>query len=154
MAAVLMVFSISQRSWSSGNVSINLRDQVIRAIMTMNKELSQGPAAGANQINLVTGASSNSVTFYLPHDNGGYGSVVNPAGNIQWAGPYTYSLNGSRQIIRTFGATWSVLANYVTSLQFTRSASRIIQVNITARQTPTAGQQLQDTEQAIIKIRN
>jgi hypothetical protein len=47
-----------------------------------------------------------------------------------------------------------VLGNNIVSLQFTRTEDKLIQVDIIARKTPRLGQQLQDTEQAVIKMRN
>ncbi len=153
MAALFMTFSIENRSWFTGDATIELRDQVIRAIMTMDKDLSEGPASGVNSINLAVGASSNSVTFWLPDNSSG--SVVAPNGNIQWTGPFKYSLNNAtHQVIRSFGVTNWTIANDITSLQFLRQASRIIQVNITAQKKPTTSQQITDNEQAEIKIRN
>lgn len=151
MAVLFIVLSIGQRSWVTGDTAIELRDQTIRAVMTMDRELS---ATSPTKINLNIGASGNSLTFWLPFDNNGDGSVVDTSGNIEWTGAITYSLNGSNQIMRSFGATSSVLGNNIVSLQFTRTGDRLIQVDIMAQKTPSRGQQIQDPEQAIIKLRN
>jgi len=154
MVALFMALSVGQRSWFVGDAAIDLRDQTIRAVMTMNKELSSTATAGAREINLTTGASANTVTFYVPHDNNADGSIVDASGNIEWTGGITYSRNGSNQIVRTFGAATSVLGNNISALQFTRIADRILQVDIAATKTPRTGQTIHDQEQAIIKMRN
>jgi len=155
MAALFMTLSVGQRSWFSGDAAIELRDQAARAIMTMDKELSVTATKGINEISLKNvNDTSNTITFHLPQDNNADGSVVDANGNIEWSGPIIYSLNASNQIIRTFGGRTSVLANNIVTLQFRRTADRIIQVDITAQKTPRTGQQIQDKDQAIINMRN
>lgn len=151
MTALLLVMSVGHRSWFTGDIAIELRDQTIRAVTTMEKEIS---ATRPSKTNLAIGASSNSLTFYLPRDNNGDGSVVDSAGNIEWSGAVVYSLNASNQIIRNFLGVNYVLGINIVSLQFTRTEDRLIQVDIIAQKTPRLGQELQDTEQAVIKMRN
>ena len=151
MGALFVSLSIGQNSWFNGDAAIDLRDQAIRSIMTMDKELS---ATRPSKINLDVGVTSNAITFYLPQDNNGDGSIVDSAGDIEWSGAITYSLNGSNQIIRSLGGTNRIIGNNIGTLQFTRTENRIIQVDITAQKTPLSKRQIQDTEQTIIKIRN
>ena len=151
MGALFVSLSIGQRSWFSGDASIELRDQTIRAVMTIDKELS---ATRPTKIDLAIGATASAITFYLPQDNNGDGSVVDSSGNIEWSGAITYSLNGSNQIIRSSGGASRVIGIDIAALRFTRTQNRLIQVDITAQKTTPSRQQLQDTEQAIIKMRN
>jgi hypothetical protein len=80
--------------------------------------------------------------------------VVDDFGSIEWSGNITYSRNAANQLIRTFAGTNTTLANDITSLQFQRTQERIIQVDITAQKTTPLGRQVNDTEQAVIQMRN
>ena len=151
MGALFVSLSIGQRSWFSSDASIELRDQTIRAIMTIDKELS---ATRPTKTNIAIGATSSAVTFYLPQDNNGDGSVVDSSGNIEWSGAVSYSLNGSNQIIRSFGGASKIIGIDISALRFTRVQNRLMQVDITAQKTTPMNQQLQDIEQVIIKMRN
>ena len=151
MAALFVALSIGQNPWFSGDAVIELRDQTIRSIMNMDKELSE---TRPSKINLAIGATSSTVTFYVPQDNNGDGSVVDSAGNIEWSGAISYSLNSSNQIIRASGGASTIIGIDIATLQFTMTESRLIQIDITARKTALSKRQMQDTEQAVIKIRN
>jgi len=151
MAALFIVLSMGQNSWFNGDIAIELRDQTLRSIMNMNKELS---ATRPSKINLSIGATSSTITFYVPQDNNGDGISVDSAGNIEWSGAITYSLNGSNQIIRSFGGANTVIGIDIVTLRFSRPENRLIQVDITAQKTAFSRRLIQDTEQAIIKIRN
>ena len=151
MAALFVALSIGQNSWFTGDAAIELRDQTIRSIMNMDKELSE---TRPSKINLAIGATSSTVTFYVPQDNNGDGSVVDSVGNIEWSGAITYSLNSSNQIIRASGGASTIIGIDIATLQFTMTENRLIQIDITARKTALSKRQMQDTEQAVIKIRN
>lgn len=151
MAALFVSLSIGQSSWFIGDTAIELRDQTIRSIMNMDKELSE---TRPSKINLAIGAVSSTITFYVPQDNDGDGSVVDSIGNIEWSGAITYSLNGSNQIIRASGGVNTVVGTDIAILQFTRTDNRLIQIDITAQKTALSKRQIQDTEQTVIKIRN
>ena len=151
MAAVFVTLSIGERSWFAGDVTIQLRDQTMQAVATMNRELS---ATRPSRINIVIGASSNTITFSIPNDNNGDGRVVDNAGNIEWSGNITYLLNNSNQIVRNFGGASTILGNDIIGLLFTRTQDSLIQVDITASKTSLSRRQIQDAEQVIIKLRN
>jgi len=150
MGALFVVLSIGQRSWFSGDATIELRDQTVKALATMDREIS---ATGTGRINLAIGESSPFLTFWLP-DASGDGVVIDAGGSIEWTGPITYSVNASSQVIRSFLGTDTVLGNDITALLFTRTENRLMQVDVTAQKESAAGQQIQDVEQAVIKIRN
>ena len=150
IAALFIAMNAGQRAWFGGDTSVELRAQTIGAITVMDKELSE---TRPSRTNLNIGGQGNTVTFSIPHDNNGDGSVVDAAGNIEWSPNITYSFNAN-QIIRTSGGVIRVLAVGITSLRFTRTQDKIMQVDITAQRTTHDGRILQDTEQAIIKMRN
>jgi Tfp pilus assembly protein PilW len=152
MAAVLMVFISGQRSWRVGDAVAGLREDMIRAVRTMEKELS---VTGPSVEDLALGATANSITFSIPQDLDADGVVVNAASQVEWSAPITYSLNGaSRQIERTTGGVTTVLAAHVSALQFSRLSDRIIRVDVTVRRTPYMVGMIDDVEQFTVKIRN
>jgi len=150
---VFQVMDIGRSSWFIGTVSIELRQEIIRAFMRMERELKETRPA---QTNLTSGTSSSSLTFRMPQDNNDDGTILDSLGNIEWSGDITYALNGSSQITRTASGATAILANNVVSLQFTRPASpvNILQIDITVRKTTVVGPQMQDTGQIMIKMRN
>ena len=149
--SIFLVMSIGQRSWFTGDASMEVRQQIIIALTRMNSELAE---TTSSQTNLTANVPVTSITFKIPHDNNGDGTVVDTLGNIEWSTPIIYSLNASNQLIRSYAGTTSVIGNDISSLQFTNTQSRLIQVDITAQKTDNMGKLLQDTEQSIIKMRN
>ena len=130
-----------------------LRQNVLFAIMPMVRELRQTAPA---KINLGEGASSNSVTFKIPHDNNADGVVVDNIGNIEWGGNITYARNGAGQLTRTSGVVTSVIAPNIATLQFSRPTGEdaLIQIDLIVQKADALGRLYQDTEQAIVKMRN
>ncbi len=154
MLGVFQVMDIGRSAWHSGDVSVELRREIIRAFTRMERDLKE---TRASETSLSSGASSPTLTFKIPQDNDNDSTVLDSAGSVEWSGNITYSLNGSNQIIRAdpWGAT-SVLANNVTVLQFTRPLSLvdILQIDITVSKVSAIGGQMQDSGQILIKMRN
>jgi prepilin-type N-terminal cleavage/methylation domain-containing protein len=149
---VLMTMTVGQRSFFTGNVETDLREQITRAVMAMDSEISQ---TKPTRTDLDIGETGNSITFSVPNDIDGDGTVVDSMGSIEWSAVnITYSLNASNQIIRTSAGASRVIANNIISLQFQRTQDKLIQVDITAQDTSNLGRLIQDTEQAVIKMRN
>jgi len=135
------------------DIPTQLRGDLLFAISPLVRELRQTAPA---KINLAEGASSNTVTFKIPNDNNADGVVVDSVGNIEWGGDIVYARNGSSQLTRTFGGTTSVIAPNIVTLLFTRinGENALIQVDITVSKTDGAGNLYQDSEQALVKMRN
>jgi len=151
--AVFQVMEVGRSSWFRADVVVELRQEIIKTFMRMESELKETRPA---QISLGSGTSGSSLTFKIPQDNNGDGTILDASGNIEWSGNITYALNGANQITRTASGLTSILANNVVSLQFTRPTSpvNILQIDITVRKTSVLGTQLQDTGQIMIKMRN
>ena len=151
--AVFQLMDVGRGSWFTGDTVVELRQEIMKAIMKMDFELKKTRPA---QISLGSGASSSSLTFKIPQDNNGDGTILDASGNIEWSNNITYALNGTNQITRTVSGVTSIIANDVISLQFTRPASPvdILQIDIIARKTSVIRRQVQDTGQIIIKMRN
>jgi prepilin-type N-terminal cleavage/methylation domain-containing protein len=140
----------SKEAWYSSATSIGLRQEIMKTLMTMEKELKQ---TRPSKTDLAIGANSTSISFKVPKNTNG--TVLDASGNIVWSDTITYSLN-SGQIRRNDSATTTVLSNNITSLLFIRpaSAANLLQVNIGAQKTTTSQRVFQDTEQMMIKMRN
>jgi len=152
IVALFLVLSIGQRSWLSADASIQLRQEIARAIVVMGQELNETSPA---KINITLNNSSPSITFKVPQDTNGDGYPVTAAGDIEWSPNITYSLNASHQIQRQVsGGATSIIANNIASLQFTRILNEVIQINVTASKTSNIGRLVQDSGQVTIKLRN
>jgi len=136
----------------TADVPTQLRQNLIFSIMTLSRELRE---TTPSRTDLAVGASANSISFQVPFDNNGDGSIVDTIGNIEWGSNITYSLNGSGQLIRTQAGTTRIISPNITILQFSRPAGedRIIQIDITTQKATSAGN-WQDSEQARLKMRN
>ena len=159
-AFVVMDAGIS--SWFAGDIETNIRREIIKAIIPMERELKSTRAA---QTNLASGTSSDTITFSVPQDNDADGTILDAQASIEWssdadaAAPWTitYSLNGNNEIIKTTSTGGvSVLARHISSLLFTRPISpvNVLQVDIGAAAQNTKGRVYNDVGQIIIKMRN
>lgn len=155
VGAAFLVLNSGINSWLAGNVEVDLRRQLVSAVGPMEKELKETRAA---ETNLASGATSNSLTFALPADTNGDGTILDSNGQVEWSTDLvTYSLNANGEIVRTTtNGSQSILARNITSLQFTRPVSpvNILQVDIGAEGQNTKGRVFNDVGQFIIKMRN
>lgn len=151
--AVFNVMDVGRSAWFSADVSVELRQEIIKALMAMEKELKETRPA---QISLGIGTSSSSLTFKIPQDNNGDGTILDSLGNVEWSGNIVYALNASNQIIRTALGVTSILANNIVNLQFSRPTSplQLLQIDITAQKVSAMGVSIQDSGQIMIKMRN
>ena len=146
-----------KRALFVSDIPTQLRQNVLFAIMPMTRALRQTAPA---KINLTEGASSNSITFKVPHDNNSDGVVVDNIGNIEWGQDITYARDEAGQLTRTCGGVTSVIAPNIAVLQFSRPAGQVgdketlLQIDLTAQKTDNQGKLYQDTDQVILKMRN
>lgn len=156
--ASFAVLNIGRNSWFSGDVQAELRKEMIRAFMAMEREIRETSPA---QQSVPFGESRTSITFKIPQDsNDADTTVLDSSGAIEWSGNIVYSLNTSNEIIRTdpSGITL-VLARGILSLQFSRSRNPalpqdLIIINITGQKASSVGRIATQTGQLIIKMRN
>ncbi len=150
--AIFAVMGVGRGAWFTGDVSVELRQEIIKAFMTMEKELRETRPSRIR--GLRSGESNSSLTFIIPQENNG--TILDAFGNILWSGDITYALNGANQITRNASGVTNILANNIVTLNFTRPDSplNILQIDITARKTSLTGRLTQDAGQIIIKMRN
>jgi len=133
MSSIFTVIYTGRLYWRVGSSQIDAQQQARQAISYMAKELRQtragtgrvgGGAAVAILENLPTDDNPyTSVTFRIPQDTTGDGNVLDSNGWIvEWSDKITYSLNGTQLIRSTDTGSSKVLANNITTLQFTRSS--------------------------------
>lgn len=136
----------------TNDIPTQLRQNLLFAIVSMSRELRQ---TTPSKTDIGASSSSNSITFQVPNDNNGDGLVVDAIGNIEWGANITYARNGANELTRTQGGATSVISSNISALQFTRAAGddNILQIDITAQRANNTGN-WQDTEQAVIKMRN
>ncbi len=135
------------------DIPTQLRQNVLFALMPMARELRQTAPA---KINLSEGTSSSTITFKIPHDNNADGVVVDNVGSVEWGSDITYVRDGLNQLTRTQDGVTKVIAPNVTTLQFSRPVGEdaLIQIDLTVSKTDGQGNLYQDSEQAVIKMRN
>ncbi|PIQ90735.1 MAG: hypothetical protein COV71_03000 [Candidatus Omnitrophica bacterium CG11_big_fil_rev_8_21_14_0_20_41_12] len=136
----------------TNDLPTQLRQNLLFAIVAMNRELRQ---TAPSKTNIGASSSNNYITFKIPHDNNGDGLTVDAIGSIEWGEDITYARDGSNRLIRTQAGATSIISSEISALQFSRPAGEadILQIDIAAQGANNTGS-WQDTEQAIIKMRN
>ena len=163
--AAFAVQDVGRGSWFAGDVRSELRKDIIRAFMAMERELRETrpvSAGAAARINLNYGESSNSIAFQIPQDsNDSDTTILDSLGDIEWSGNITYSLNGNNEIIRIDpDGTTRVLARGITGLQFSRNRipddlpNDLLIINITGQKASGVGKLATETGQLIVRMRN
>ncbi|MCX5710941.1 MAG: hypothetical protein NT060_03110 [Candidatus Omnitrophica bacterium] len=150
---VFQVMDVGRGAWFTGDTSIELRQEIIKTFMRMERELKETRPA---QVSLGSSTSDTSLTFKIPQDIDGDGTILDSSGNIEWSPNIVYALNGSKQITRTASGATTIIANDVTSLLFTRPATpvNILQIDVTANKTTATNKILQDSGEISVKMRN
>ena len=147
-----MTVVTSKNALFTTDIPTQLRQNLLFAIISMDRELRQ---TSPSKTNINASSSSNAITFQIPRDNNGDGYTVDANGNTEWGTNIAYARNGANQLTRTQTGVTSIISSNISALQFTRPAGEdnILQIDITAQGSNNTGN-WQDTEQAIIKMRN
>jgi len=153
--AVFMILSGGRASWYTGDAQMTVDEEVRRPLLTIDRELRQTRASEISGVPADNNFYAN-ITFNVPFDRDGDGSVIDSLGNIEWSDNINYALNGNKQIVRSTASGTSILANNISSLQFRRlsGSPNVIQIYITALKTAVSGRILQSNIMSSIKIRN
>lgn len=152
-AAVFMLLTGGQASWYTGDVQIELTQEIRKALLTVDKELRQTASSVISDVP-ADGDYYISITFRIPKDIDDDGDVISAIGTMEWSDNINYSLNANNQIIRTYPLGISVLANNISVLRFRRPEPDIIEIYITAQKTTILGRNLQTSIMSSLKLRN
>jgi prepilin-type N-terminal cleavage/methylation domain-containing protein len=157
--AAFAVLDVGRSSWFAGDVRAELRKEMIRAFMAMERELRE--TRPSQLVSFPHGTSSSEVTFKIPEDsNDADTTILDSFGYVEWSGNIRYWLNSSNEIVRTDPTgTTRVLARGITGLQFSRDRNPalpqdLLIINITAQKASGVGKVVSETGQLIIKMRN
>ena len=137
------------------DIPTKLRQDLLFALLPMVRELRQTAPA---KLSLTEGSTSNTITFKIPRDDDtpADGVPVDTIGNIEWSTDITYARDGAGRLIRSQNGVSAVVSSNIAALQFSRPTGEdaIIQIDLTAAKADGQGALYQDTEQAIVKMRN
>lgn len=153
--AIFAVLTIGESSWYSGDISVELNQEIGRALLTMTRQLRQSRSTVISNVP-ADDTYYNSITFKVPQDIDGDGDVINSSGNMEWSQNISYSLNENKQIIRSTASGSSILANNIFSLQFKRFSGNddVIQIYIIARKVTARRRSLESSIISSVKMRN
>jgi prepilin-type N-terminal cleavage/methylation domain-containing protein len=161
--AAFAALDVGRGAWFSGDAHTELRREIIRAFMAMERELRETrPVSGGSsaRIDLNYGETGNSISFQIPQDIDGDGRILDVLGEIEWSGNIIYSLNGNNELIRTDpNGTTKVLARNITGLGFSRSRAPdlpndLLIINIIAQKPSAMGRPVIETGEFIVRMRN
>lgn len=165
LIAMLWLTGTSSLWWTS-TMQAQVRSDVQQSVSRMAAELRSATraAAGSPPNAVVPAAPGNTtVTFYLPADADGDGTIVDAIGNTEWdvanAIQYNY-IAASRQIQRVRAGQTTILANDVASVTFdalntdaTLSPNEM-RMTMTIQKTTPQGRAVSAASIATVKLRN
>lgn len=110
------VLIIGKNNWEINRDRVELQQNLRTAFEWMRKDLRQAGVATITGVP-ADGSSNTSITFQTP-------STVS-SGSVVWASAITYARGGtgSAQLLRTVGGVSKIIAQNVSALQFSRTAS-------------------------------
>lgn len=159
LAAVSLLLLAAQRGFSQGSLVLDLQDETRRASDRMLTEL-RTATPGSTQI----GQGGGSVTFRVPFDRDGNGSVLNATGQLELSDPIRYRLGGADgdQIIRDrlgpagLGAETEPVASGLTGLIFSSPTNppSTIAVSFEVQRRDDQGRLFRLANQLQITLRN
>lgn len=153
LAAIFGIMTHGRTSFYTGSTTIELRQEMRKAIFWMKRELYQSSSLVIRGVPVDRNYYS-AITFRTPQDRDGDGDVIDSLGNIEWSDEIRYSLI-TRQIIRHVPNEGpSVLANNISFLGFRRQTPKILEINIQARKRPLFGPQIEANLITRIALRN
>jgi len=152
MAALLLILTVGKSSMQVGSARIDLQQELRRSMDWISDELRQ---AGSSVITGVPadGAPRNTISFQIPDTP----SVTE--GSIAWEPTVIqYSLGGinGEQLLRTFGAQQTILANNITSFELTRQTltPAIVEIALQSQKRTVKGHLINLDLDFQIKLRN
>ncbi len=155
---LVLALRMNQQSWEVADAYLTTSNELRRGMQAISREL-----ASANNASLNIPADGNwypGLTFRVPEDLDGNGTVLDSNGVLELSSVIQYSLGGSdgAQIMRSqAGVTNRVLSDGVTSLLFRRQTAnpRVVEISVAVqRQSGTGDFPNQATTATRIRVRN
>ena len=161
----LWLSGISNLWWTSTTKS-QASTTVQQALTRMTSELKAATRTGsptAPGISIPAAPNNTSLTFYLPTDLDGDGTIIDASGNTEWdtANPIQYTYDAPSQQLRRVRAGQTILlATNVTSVRFddaTTNATLLsneVQITLTLQPSVPQGRITPTTSTETVKLRN
>lgn len=155
--AIFAVFAMGNISWYTAEVQLIAHQNARGGMDAIIRELRQTRSSAIADVpaddNYYT-----SITFRIPEDTDGDGDVLDNSGAIEWSDTIQYSLGGldNKQLLRTTGGAYSVLANNVTSLQFRRQSTvpNLLEISLQTQKSTPEGRTIQMSLSSKVRLRN
>lgn len=131
---LVAVFRMNQQCWEVAQAHLSVSMELRRAMDEMSRELVSTQVA---QVDIpADGNWYPSITFSVPEDVDGDGTVLDSSGVLEWSDSITFSLGGEtgEQALREQdGELDRIMANGVTELEFRREAAtpNVVEVQMT-----------------------
>lgn len=161
LGVILGFINFGNMSWQIGSSKMTVNQELRRGMEAMGRDLSQ---AKASTISIPPGDSSNSMSFQMARDLNNDGAISLSSGvleGLQPSDPYiaysmVFNAAGFNQLIKTSNGSTSVLANYLTGLQFTRdlSSQNIIYISLSGEKSSIAGHLVEGSLSGRLILRN
>ena len=161
-SAVVTGLLSTQRTWTSGVGQAVLTSELRRALDRMGRELAEGRSSQI-QRPLANGAWDATITFRVPEDRNGDGSVLDANGAVaEWSDWITYVMGGRNACLRLVTppapapVSTETLASHITNLQFRRQAATpdVVEIQVTVSSLLETGQRIDRTMGTRVKLRN
>ncbi len=160
-AAVVTALLSVERVFSGGSGQAVLTSELRKALDRMSRELAEG-TSGRIQFVPADGRGYPNITFQIPEDINGDGSVIDVNGNItEWSTNITYLMGARNSCQRTQASrdpnlpgTSAFLANHITALSFTRRLPDVVEIRLTASTLTEVGELQTRTMSTRVKLRN
>lgn len=138
LIAIFAVLAAGRRSWQIGSAQIQVQQEARRAMDSMIQELRA--ASAIDPSTFVNGVSDDVIRFTAGGQN------------------LEFSLNvpgfNTEQLIRTQGATTTVLANNIKDIQFNLSGGNVVYITLTTQGRSVFGHLVQAVFNSQVVLRN
>lgn len=152
---IFLSFISGTSTWYSSDAQIELQQELRKAIGYIADDLK---LSGSSQLYV-----DSSLTQPFPANGVSYSSIaflvnqgITGSGAINWSSsPVSYTLSGN-QVIRTNGTNSTIVANKITGINFTRSATLpyIVNIVLSAQKTAQSGRTVNSSLNTGIAVRN
>jgi len=155
---LVVALRMGQQSWQVEQARMTVSMELRRGLDAMSRELASSQSGQLVGVP-ADGTWYTSLTFRVPQDLNGDGTVLDANGALEWSPPVVYALGGTggTQILRIQNNATRVLANGATTLRFRRQAAtpNILEISMTVlRGVNTGDFTNQGTLNTQVRLRN